>query len=509
MAFSPYNRELNRQFLSGAIRNPEILGECQLSESDFDPDANRIVFSVLKACLASGQPFSEYILIDRLQSLQIKIAGAIEPAAYVGSLLGLAVNAKAAISIAKQIKKVSVRRELHEAARKIQLAVEEDAGTQEPLKATELVSKVTATFNEKINILSAGDINNDPQDLYGTIKTFLDRDNTVSKRAIPMPFEVFCDLYGYMDIGSTYLWVSRMKIGKSTVWLSAGQQLAARDKDDELRILVLDTELETWENHSRSLAAISGVSEFRIRQGFYRNRPDELKRVNEAAEQLSQLEKRVHHCHCGGMSLEELLSACERWAAKFLTPGKKGLIVYDYLKLNSQDDWSSSNPLFITMGEKMDAMKRLAKRIGVPILCFAQTNRENTETKMGDKVESTATVSGSDMLAQFASNVYLLQELTPEEKAALHQLGPDGATHSLKELACRQRGPCELGEDRMVKIIDPRTKKERYVKNYILFQFKSFNVKEIGTLRSVIEKNAALGINVQPPPDINNRKDLI
>lgn len=509
MAFHPYQKELNKQFLSGAIRHPEVLAEARLEEKDFDPDANRIVFSALKSCVASGQPFSEFVLINRLESLGIKIGGSIEPGLYIQALMGMAVNAKAAISIAKQIKKVSIRRELYEAARRVQATIEEDASASEPLKAAELVAKATGIFNEKVNVLSAGDTNSEPRDLYGTIGTFLERDNSVSEKAVASPYPLFNDLYGFMDVGSTYLICSRMKIGKSSWWLSQGQQLAEQDTEDRLRILVLDTELEMWENHSRSLAAISGVSEFRIRQGWYKKRPEELKKVNEAAARLEKLESRVHHCYCGGMSLAELVSISERWAFKNLTEGKKGLIVYDYIKLNSAQDWSNSNPLFVTIGEKMDMMKRLSKKLNVPILCFAQTNRENVETKQGDKVQSTAVIAGSDMLGQFASNIFLLEELTPEERAALKQLTPDGATHSLRELACRQRGPCESGQDRMVKISDPKSKKEKYVKNFLLYRFSSFHVTEVGSLGQIIEKNASTGINVQPDLHQTDRKDLL
>lgn len=509
MAFHPYQKELNKQFLSGAIRHPEVLAEARLEEKDFDPDANRIVFSALKSCVASGQPFSEFVLINRLESLGIKIGGSIEPGLYIQALMGMAVNAKAAISIAKQIKKVSIRRELYEAARRVQATIEEDASASEPLKAAELVVKATGIFNEKVNVLSAGDTNSEPRDLYGTVGSFLDRDNSVSDKAIASPFPIFNDLYGYFDVGSTYLFVGRMKSRKSTLWLDMGRKLAAQDKDDRLRVLVLDTELEAWENHSRSLAAVSGVSEFRIRQGWYRQRPDELAKVNKAAEELSQLENRVYHCHCGGMSLPELVSVCERWAAKHLNGDKKGLIVYDYVKLNSQSDWSNSSPLFITIGEKADRFKRLAKQLNVPVIMFAQANRENSETKAGDKVESTAVISGSDMLAQFASCIFLLQEMTPDERAAFRQLGPDGATHSLKDLACRQRGPCSLGEDGMVKISDPKSKKERYVKNFLMYRFESFNMVECGTLRQIIEQNASTGINVQPSNGACTRADLL
>lgn len=498
---SNFNLEHEKNFLSSVIRHPTVLAECpHINERDFSP-TNRVVFSALKACLVSGTEFSKYLLIDRLTSLNIKIADTIEPAVYIESLDRLGVIEKAGIGIAKELKRTTVRRELNEIGKKIQRATEKDEGK----KATDLVGEVTGIFNEHVNLIQ-GTRENEPVDMYGTIRSFLSRDNLVSDKAIASPFATLNDLYGFFDVGSCYLYCSRMKIGKSTWWLSMGQQLAAQDKDDKLRILVLDTELELWENHSRSLSQISGVNEFRIRQGWYRKRADEVVKVEAATDLLEPLRKRVFHCFCGGMNLENIVSVARRWAFKNLLEGKRGMIVYDYFKLNSSADFKSKNPLFIQIGEKMDAFKNLSKELQVPVLCFAQTNRENVDSKGGEKQQNSAVIGGSDMLAQFSANVMLLEELTPEERAQLKQLGTDGATHSLREIACRQRGPCESGEDKLVKVIDDRTKKERYMKNYILYRFQQFHVTEVGTLRSVMEQNRITSVNVQ---DGNDKPHLL
>ncbi len=148
-------------------------------------------------------------------------------------------------------------------------------------------------------------------------------------------------------------------------------------------------------------------------------------------------------------------------------------------------------------------MKRLSKELKVPALCFAQTNRENVETKAGGQIRNSSVIGNSDMLAQFAANIYLLEELTPEEREELNQLDEESATHTLREIACRQRGPCEMGENRLVpvKVTDDRGKtRTRLTKNYLLFRFKTFTMTEVGTLRSILARNASLGIKVQPPP---------
>ncbi|MFA6432919.1 MAG: DnaB-like helicase C-terminal domain-containing protein [Candidatus Paceibacterota bacterium] len=503
---SLYKLEQEKQFLSAAIRHPAILAECPLTERDFSP-VNRVVFSALRACVASGVEFSHHLLIDRLASYGIKVAETIDPAIYVNALVGLGVVEKAGIGIAKELKRTSVRRELHEIGRKIQAATAQDVapGDNEPKKATELLAEVTGIFNEHVNIIS-GSKDDEPANLYGSIRSFLDIDNSFSSRAIASPWVVLNDLYGYFDAGSVWLIASRMKIGKSSLWLSLGQQLCAQDKDDELRILVLDTELTLQENQSRALAAASGVSEFRIRQGWYKKRKDERERVEAAADLLEPFNQRVQHIYVGGKDLNAIISLTRRWAFKNLTEGKRGLLVYDYIKLNSREDFRSKNPLFLQIGEKIDSIKNLSKELNIPAICFCQTNRENVETKGGEKQQNSSVIGGSDMLAQFSSVVLLLEELTPDERAAMNQLGKDDATHSLREIACRQRGPCELGEDRLVPIKAEKGSKIRYVKNYLLFNFSQFNVREVSTLKRVVERNTAMGINVQP---VESKPDLL
>ncbi len=496
-----FNAELEANFLSAAIKTPLVLADCsRLTEADFGP-TNRMVFSALKACAASGGDYSPFVLIDRLNSLNVKVADEIAPAAYINSLLMRGVNSEAAEGLAKELKRISIRREINKIGREIQELTARDIkeGDKEPMKAAELLAAATKIFNDQVNLIGGTD-EEEPADLYGTIRSFLDIDDSFSARAVASPWSIFNDLYGFFDAGSVYLIASRMKIGKSSLWLSMGEQLARLDTNDELRILVLDTELELKENQARSLSAVSGVKEFRIRQGKYKKRKDELAKVNEAVDILEPLERRVSHKYVGGKSLEELLSIARRWAFKNLTEGKRGLIVYDYFKLNSVADFKSKNPLFINMGEKMNAFKNLSKELQVPILSFAQTNKENVDSKGGAKMQNSSVIGGSDMLAQFAANIYLLEEMTPEERAALNQLGQDDATHSLMEIACRQRGECEMGEDRLVEIPGPKGGKSRFVKNYLMFNFRSFNVREVGTLRSIIARNAAMGIKVQEMP---------
>lgn len=490
MSSSLFSIDHEKQFLSAAIRNPSILADARLAAKDFSA-VNRPVFEILRQCAATeGTGYSKFILAQRLTSIGAKIGGVLDPGTYIDSLELLNVSDQAAVGVAEQIRRTTVRRKLHEVGRAIEGATAQDKG----LPANELIANATAAFNQEVNLLEGSAIH-EPIDFYDTIEDFLNGGNPFAHRSITSPYPIFNDLYGYWDAGSLHVIVSRMKVGKSTFWLSTIEQLARADKDDELRVLVLDTELTTAENHSRNLSAASGVSEFDIRQGIYKRNKVSRDKVEHAARTLRCLKKRMHHCFVGGMELDEMLSVARRWAHRTLTEGKRGLIVLDYFKLNSGADFASKSGLFLTIGAKADAFKNLSKELSVPCLCFAQTNRENEDSKAGGRMQNSSVIAGSDYIAQFASNVYLLQDLTPEEQMELGQIAPGDATHSLREIACRQRGPNQLKQHRRVLMKDARGK-DRWHRNYLLFSFDSFRVKEIGTLKDIVERGA-LVVNVQ------------
>ncbi len=498
-----FDLEHEKQLLSAIIRNSEILAEIPLiNEKDFSP-TNRVIFQGIKSCVETDKSVNKFTLISKLNALNIKIANEIEPAIYINSLELIGVNDKAAIEIAKQIKKWTVRRELHAIGEQIKRVTESDSDK----KAVELVNEVTKIFNDKLDILS-GSSENEPKDLYGSIRSFLDIDNSFTKKAIVPPYKIFSDLWGYWDSGATSVIVSRMKIGKSSFWLSTLYKLSLEDKNDEFRALVFDTELTVEENQSRSLAAVSGVKEFRIKQGYYKQYKNERDKVESAASILEPLEKRVQHCFCGAMELEEMLSIARRWAKRNLTDGKRGIIVFDYLKLNSSADFKSQTPLFVKIGEKINALKNLTKELGVPCLCFAQTNRENVDSKAGDKQQNSSVIGGSDMIAQFASNIYLLEDLSPDERANLNQINPGDGTHSLREIACRQRGPCELGEDGYVQYKD-QFGKNKWGKNYLIYNFDSFNVTEVTTFRRLMEKKKIIVDVQKEAPEDNSQEKML
>lgn len=492
---SLYPLEHEKQFLSALIRSEgALLAECpHIDEGDFDPDTYRPVFRSIKQCLASNGTVNRFTLVAALEALNIKVGGALEPALAIGSLVDLNhVNDRAAVDIAAQLKRWTVRRELNAMGRDIVKGTEHDNGKS----SAELVAEMMSAFHGKVNLL--GGHNDEPKDLYASIEEFLAQDSSYSARAMPTPFPVYNDMYGYLDPQNVYVFVARMKVGKSTFGLSMFQQIAAMlRKDKGLRVLMLDTEMSLERAMARAVASFTGIREFYILHKLYKKHPEMVAKVDAAMAMIRPLFACVDHVFIGGKDLDEQLAIARRWAFKHIRDGKRGAIMLDYIKLNSTADFKSEHSLSLTIGQKIDAYKNLAIELDLPVVMFCQANRENEDSKQGGRMKNTNVIAGSDMIAQFATNVYLLEKLTLEDRVRLNLSGPDAATHSLMMLAPRQLGPNEMKQDCWVKYKDDRGK-DRYTDNYLLYSFQNFKVTECGTFKDAVER-AAIVQNVQHP----------
>jgi replicative DNA helicase len=496
---SLYNLELEKTFLSGTILNISSRAETGYIQPSDLSTTNRVVLAAIDACIGSGTEFSVFLLADRLNSLGIKIGDAIEPGIYIKSLEGLAVGDKAVVGIAKQLKNVTIRRRLHETGQKLIKATEKDEGK----KAGELIAQATEIFNGQVNLLG-GNEDDEPQDLYKTMDQFIDQQSSYDTRSLATPFSLFNDMYGYMDPGNLYVAAARAKTGKSTWIMSMLHQLAKADGDtQQFRGLLLDTELTREEVQSRLLSSMTGIKEFYIRHKLYRKNRAMRELVEQAREELVPLWNHVDHIFIGGKGLDEQLSIARRWTHKhIIRTGRRGMLALDYFKYNSRSDFSSKTSRDLIVGGQADAYKNLAKELEIPVWALIQAGRQNEDTKEGQKVENGSVIADSDIVARVGSNIFLLQKLSPEERAQFGQEGPDGATHSLKNIYPRQLGPNEQGKEgalvRYSAMGAHGKQVTRTVENFLLYSFKSFHVREIGSLKDVVDRMQSRPTQIQP-----------
>lgn len=489
MAKNLFNVEFEKQFLSSLVLNPhEVWSETNHFISDKDLSAgHKPVFQIVRNLIENGQEINKYIIAQSLINLNIKIFDVMNPEKYVLEVLTiLDIDIKTGIQAAKEIKKYSIKRELVETGLKIQKIAESD----ENRKIIDIVNECNNIFSKKINVLSAGN-GLEPQDLFGTAESNIENEEGIgSKNDIIPPYELYQDMFGDFDAGGLHVFCSRMGVGKSTWLMNILEQCILRD--DDCIALLLDTELENERVQRRMISSLSGINEYFIKNKSYKRNKEMYDKVKAAFERIKPLKGRLDHTYIGGIDLQTQLSICRTWYQKNVVGrNKRAIIALDYFKLGSVDNYDTSLKDYQLLGLKADSYKQLATELQLPVLAAVQTNRNNEKTNFGQKIENTAVVAGSDEIARFCSNMFLLQRLTVDEKASYNT----EADLSLKSLKTRQLGPDLKNLNTLVKY-EGSSGKIRYSENFLLYSAKNFKIEEICSFADIVKKNKLVDISI-------------
>jgi replicative DNA helicase len=304
----------------------------------------------------------------------------------------------------------------------------------------------------------------DPIDVFSVMPDWVMKwGQTQRPTFLKVPWPVFTKLYGGLSFGDLYVIAAPPKVGKSTIVNFLAYSVAG-ELDNNCKVLVLDTELETERIVARNLASISNVNEFKIKNGLFKNNISESNRVASAFNVLDKYKNRVYHKYVANKSIDEVLSIARRWHAKNVKPGETCLIVYDYLK-STQENIKDAFAGYELLGMKTDKLKKLASELPfTSCLTAVQTNRNN-ETAMSSQIE------------WHCSNMYRLEKKTADE---ISEFGKEFGTHKLVEVRARVQGEFAQGADNYVKKVT--SDGDVYVTNFINLKIDNFNVTECGSL---------------------------
>ena len=481
-----YNLDLEKNFLARAIEEPSILDELinVIGPKDFS-ETHRPIFQAIQAVKREKNgECNKILVIDKLKACSVKIGGDIEAEYYINNGLGLiSVSKSAAMSIAADIANKTIQRELYGVAKEIL----EKTGSRETKNGLTLLKEVNEIFNKKVNILNTSKAN-EPKDLFAHAEEYIELlGNNPHIDGVQAPFPIFRELFGDFGPGDMSFVIARPKAGKSTFLLNSLIQIVKiyKAENKPFKSLYLDTELEFEREIRRMVSALSGVGEYYLRTGFYRKNEEMTKKVRAIWPIIKEWTKTIDHIYVGGKKLDEILSIVRRWHGKNVGMEDKidTIVALDYIKLGAADDLSGPVKDYQLVGQKVDAHKQLATELQYHCLTAGQANRGN-EGRDENKVISDGSVVGlSDQISQFASNIYLLQKLNMAQVAMFKDI----ASHSFIPLYTRNQGPESQGFNSLVKF--EQDGKTKYCENYLLFDFKNFDVKEITDFKTFVRKN--------------------
>jgi replicative DNA helicase len=201
----------------------------------------------------------------------------------------------------------------------------------------------------------------------------------------------------------------RGKSGKSMCADNIGFFIA---KNFNIPILNIDTELSQEQHWIRMLALISGVDMTVIKTGQFAKNPELKQRVLNAKEILKEI---PYYYECvGGRTFEEIISIMRRWIQKHVGLDANGnrndcLIIYDYIKMLGEDGISQNMQEYQKLGFMVTTLKNFIIRHDVPMLAFAQLNRDGIDGN------STGAVAGSDRILMYCSSLSFFKAKTEEE----------------------------------------------------------------------------------------------
>ena len=206
---------------------------------------------------------------------------------------------------------------------------------------------------------------------------------------------------GGLRKGGVTLLSGRYKSGKSTVGLQIGTNVATTD----LPVLLLDTEMDYNSQKNRFIANYCNININRLAEGKISH--DEYYRIEQAAARFDSLN--IFHLNVSGSSFETILSLARQWIYREVGFGEDGkakdcLVIYDYLKMTSDDGLSDSLKEYQVMGFQMTALHNFCQKYMVPCLSFVQLGRG------GD-------IAQSDRIAWLCTSHTKFEEKSPEEQA--------------------------------------------------------------------------------------------
>jgi replicative DNA helicase len=481
-----YNIELEKAFIAGLLQYPDEYPTVAILRPQDFSITNSTIYGVVTNIIESGNVPSTFIAAERMKAAGIKLEG-MEAIDYLGALNLVSINKKALLGIAKEIKKLSVARNIYERAetlkkRMVQL---KDAS------ATEIFKAVDEAFGESLVTLdaTAGEAINVYEEMPRMIEEL--GANPQESLGYNSPFPSFNHKYAGFIPGQLYVIVSRQGMGKST-WLNyALDKTVDGCNTEEMVGLCLDTELDEKYWITRMAAARTGCPYFLIRSGqWIQSKEFAPKMIAEMENIRKNKKKNIYFKQVSRMGMDDLRNYVRNFFYRKVGRGRKCVIVYDYLKILGSD--SSGNRAEYQLAlDKTQLLKDLADETGAPILTALQANRSGgTANKTSDQVnDDESVVALSDRVGWLVNYLGILRRKTTDEVA----FAPHAGTHVLKPLKTRDQGSAAPGFMDYVKIY--QNGKALYREDYLNFNINNFNVEDKGTFRELAE---SMGLTKPP-----------
>lgn len=472
-------KEIERQALASLLTYNEFIPEVvSIFKSEYfnsDSKDKRLsvhgtIFSLICSLFQEKGKVDQTMLILKLDQVGLREFNGLDMSLYVRSLFNITVNKEFVLDYFREVFKLHTCRQLFTSLGKAQNYISNSLS--EPLRdILDNVQSMTAdcmsaNIEEKCKIV----------DVYEALPGFLDdRATQVERTRLETGFKTFDDWYGGIYIKGVYVFAAPAKVGKSTFLGALANQMVELPQNN-VKVLILDTELETEFNLSRLSSSLTGENEFEFLEGSFAKNKRIVDKIQGAIKEKKHLKGRVFHSYVANLGIDDILSFARRWYVTNIKPGEYALIIYDYIKLaGGQTVLSDSWKEYQEIGEKTDKLKKFVSSL--PRAALATSVQTN----------ASGNIAMSQQIKWFANNVYILDRKTLQE---IQNDGIDNGTHKLIEVVTRNQGKHAKGANNSFKVQTPDGKID-YMQNHINFDFSNFKVVEKSTHEEVMHQKAS------------------
>jgi len=389
LQLDPHNLEAEHAVLGSMLIDSHCIPNVvvKLCVNDFYIKANGDIYETISQMTKASETIDPVTVLDKMKEFGVYND---DSPGYIRDLMLITPTSSNAMEYVKILKKVSARRHL------LQLADEakDRLIAREPVTETAMwlrnESAAIAARAANRSLLSSTDV------LLKFQKYRVDLEKGLRKAVVSTGYPRLDKILGGgLANEGLYFLGARPGIGKTTLALNIADRIASR----KVPTCLISLEMSIDQITAKRLAIESGISSTALL-----NNPDtsqeQWQRLNAASQKLA-----THHLLINNTSTATV-DEIEQMATQV---EGLGLLVIDYFGLIMHTGGK-------TLPEKLEhtsnALKRLARSLGVPVLCLAQLNREVESRPGGEPRISDLRYSGA--AEQDADGVILLHRYNSE-----------------------------------------------------------------------------------------------
>jgi len=502
-----YSYALEQQLLAGLLKHPDRYAEIasHIDENDFwsgDSKLNRTIFFVLRQAIESGEAIDQVVISQRVRDYGITFEDNSKPSDYIESLWIKPISSDCVISVARELKKYTMRRDLKSCGLKLADRMHKMSPSS---TATSIIEEADNIYNSQINLYESG--SDKPENIFDSMEEMIEErgNNPVEEFGFAGPHPMLQEIYGsLLRPGNITVVVARSGVGKTQFCLDFATKVSMKYQTP---VLHFDNgEMSKEELIFRQCAAMSGVPVYLLESGNWRRAgSDIVKKVRSVWKSLKTQYRYLYYYNIGGLNVDSQISVLKRFYFSKIGRSKPMIFSFDYIKTTSENMGNKNE--WQIVGEMVDKYKKCIQRDilsekkdpTISMITSVQSNRSGIVTNRNatSVVDDESIVSLSDRITQFSSHMFILRPKTNDELIS----EPDFGTHKLINVKARH-----LGKDIAGAINPVRMPDDTFRKNFINLEFNNFCITEKGDLRDIVNSMSATGTieenATEPLPEI-------